>query len=361
MINVLVTATGTGVGQSIIKSLKLFGNKYRIIGTDINKWASGLYRCDVSYIIPNSNDVNYIKKIINIIEKEDIDVVFPGCDPELIILAQNRNKIEDEYKSKIIVSKYELIEVLRDKYLTYKFLKKQKFPFVETYLLEKVKENPDIVNYPCIIKPRYGSGSQGIKVIFNKKELYNNLDPFLIVQNYIIPLEWKNQNITKNLIYKNGLLNQQHEYSTELIVSKNKYIMGVITNWRTMKKGYPIRAIIDNYDEINLIMKKIAPYLLENGLLGPCNFQCRISVNGPIFFEINPRFSGSTAVRSAAGFNGPDAIIRDVILNEKDIIMNYKKLVEIRFWNELYLDFDKFSRINNDNPIKLKGDIKNYF
>jgi len=56
--------------------------------------------------------------------------------------------------------------------------------------------------------------------------------------------------------------------------------------------------------------------LAEEGLIGPCNLQYKETREGAIFYEINPRFSGLTALRAALGWNGPDAIIRHFILDE---------------------------------------------
>lgn len=53
----------------------------------------------------------------------------------------------------------------------------------------------------------------------------------------------------------------------------------------------------------------MADLLVNRGLIGPCNFQCKLTARGPVFFEINPRFTGITAARAAMGFNGVYAIL----------------------------------------------------
>ena len=61
---------------------------------------------------------------------------------------------------------------------------------------------------------------------------------------------------------------------------------------------------------------KMASMLVSQGLVGPCNFQCKLTDHGPVFFEINPRFTGITAVRAAMGFNEVDAVLRRALLHE---------------------------------------------
>ena len=329
MITVLVTAVGTGVGQSILKGLKLAkrsaNRPYRIIGADISGWAAGLYRCDKSFLVPPASDEqNYINKIVNIIRSERVDIIIPGCDPELPVLAKWKNEIEEKGGCKIVVGSLEAVRICRDKFLTYKFLKEHGFACPKTVLPqdeETLKEFIREVGFPVLIKPRGGSGTRGVKVAFNWKELKEALKPGSIIQDYLVPDEWgkSKETLTKRDVLEGDLLRQTDEYSTEVLVSKEGTIIGSITNWRTMKKGYPIRAIIDDFAEVRKEAENVVRKLTEIGHIGPCNLQARIVNGKPTFFEINPRFSGSTAIRCVAGFNGPDIIVRNFILNESPL------------------------------------------
>ena len=62
--------------------------------------------------------------------------------------------------------------------------------------------------------------------------------------------------------------------------------------------------------EAEEIARQMAKALGEMGLKGPCNFQCKLTEKGPQFFEVNPRFTGITAVRARFGFNEVEALIR---------------------------------------------------
>ena len=54
------------------------------------------------------------------------------------------------------------------------------------------------------------------------------------------------------------------------------------------------------------ITSKLEPY-------GPTNFQLKLTKKGPVIFEINPRFSGTTHMRSLFGLNEIDIIIKHKI------------------------------------------------
>lgn len=370
-INVLVTAVGTGIGQSVIKGLRLSDRDYRIVGIDISPWAAGLYRCDRGYLVPKANDIDYYQRLKEIIRKEDIDILIPACDPEVKVLSLLKPIIERECEVPVLVAPHDAVMIGRNKHSTSKFLKENGFAYPKTVNLNDAKELIDEVGFPIIVKPKQGSGTSRVQVIFDERELdlyriRTGDTPFAYVaQEYLIPKNWNKSRVTRKDVYKHGLLNQIHEYSTEILVSKQGQIIGAITNWRTMKKGYPIRAIVDSYPEVTERAREVVQRLIDIfDYVGPCNLQCRVTDKGPTFFEINPRFSGSTAVRCKAGFNGPDVLVQNFVNNISEgwaKQLRFKKIVEIRYWNEMYVDAEKFEGLEKTRTVDFSGHIPDYF
>ena len=127
-----------------------------------------------------------------------------------------------------------------------------------------------------------------------------------------------------------------------------------------MVKGVPTRAIVDDFPEIRKMSEEVVKHL---DVLGPVNLQLRKSQQGITYFEINVRFSGSTAVRCAAGFNGPDVMIRNVVLDEPidPEELKYQKLVEMRFKDELYITYEDYMDMKDGRPASGQGKILGYF
>ena len=70
---------------------------------------------------------------------------------------------------------------------------------------------------------------------------------------------------------------------------------------------------IGRFPEVTAASERIAKAL---GARGAVNVQCRL-VDGEIYvFEINPRFSGTTSLRSMVGYNEPDVLIRHHVFGE---------------------------------------------
>ena len=370
-IDVLVTGVGTGIGQSIIKGLKLSNRNYGIVGVDISPWAGGLYRCSKAYLVPKASDKNYQQRISEIVEKEKIDIIIPGCDPELKVFSVLKSTLQNQFDVQVLVAPLEAVNMCRNKHSTAIFLAENNFPHPKTVNLQNAEDLIAEVGFPILVKPKDGSGSSRVQVIFSHRELdlyriRTGDAPFMYVaQEYLIPESWKTVDVTRRDVYKQGMLNQTDEYSTEVLVSKQGEILGAITNWRTMKKGYPIRAVVDSYPEVTERAKEIVQKLIDKfRYVGPCNLQCRVTNKGPTFFEINPRFSGSTAVRCAAGFNGPDVLVQNFVNNVSEGLkeqLRIKSLVEIRYWNEMYISPEKFEEIKKKRTVNFTSDILDYF
>ena len=113
MTTILVTCVGSGVGQSVIDSLNL-QRDFRIIGCDGNPNVYAQSFCDKLYVVPSLYWEGYTDYILKLCLENQVDVVIPGHDHELVIFA----KEYDKFKSngiEVIVSEPKLIAISRDK------------------------------------------------------------------------------------------------------------------------------------------------------------------------------------------------------------------------------------------------------
>ena len=95
-LNIIVTGVGGGgIGQQIIKALRLANANYEIIGTDITPLSKGLVEVDYPYIIPKASDKNYIACLIKLIKKHNVEALFPGSEPELKIISKERKALKE--------------------------------------------------------------------------------------------------------------------------------------------------------------------------------------------------------------------------------------------------------------------------
>jgi len=171
--NILLTSVGRRV--SLVKFFKevIDGEGY-VYSADCDPTAPGLYVSDKSFLVPRVTDKDYIPFILERCKKENIKLIIPLIDPELPILARER---ENFLKEGIIplISSYEKVMIGYDKLLTYNYLVENSFPTPKTFYF-KDNISLDMLNFPLIIKPRFGSASIGVQKCENYQdiEFYSN-------------------------------------------------------------------------------------------------------------------------------------------------------------------------------------------
>ena len=319
-IKALITSVGGGVAQSIIKSLHYSGLEIDIIGIDNNPFSPGFHFCDRSYIIAPFTQPNYVEELLQIISNEKPDILFPGNDYEMPHLTKLRSTIKD-LGCFPVVNSHENSKIIRNKLACYHYFRDHNFPYAATVPVSEIATLYSQVGLPLIVKPVLGAGSAGISIINNLASLHQaqSYGDNYIAQDYLIPATW---NLTKKTITDNkmshegGAIKQVDEISIQVIVSLNGHILGVFMSKNELKAGFPMKIIPFHDDKMKNLTTKIARHLYSSGFIGPCNFQGKLTASGPVFFELNHRFTGITGMRAFMGFNECEAVIRDIVLKE---------------------------------------------
>lgn len=305
--NILITGTGSLIGQAIIKSIKKSSirNSLTLIGCDYFESTAGSYWCDKNYILPDllqpDEEKNWKRVFFDIIEKEQIKALFIGVDFELSYFANLKVEIEENYDCRVIVSDTKVIDIGNDKYLTYKFLKENGLNAPDTLLLDEVDTNT--IRLPVIIKPRQGARSKGVELITDenrlKKVIREKKGKGYILQDSIGSM---NTEYTCGILYWDGI------YQDSIILKR------ILKEGNTSIAEFHGNKEIQIYDYIRAIGDVLKPF-------GSCNLQLRTNKEGkPFLFEINPRFSGTTYMRALFGYNEVEYIIKRILRQEVQIM-----------------------------------------
>jgi carbamoyl-phosphate synthase large subunit len=377
---VLVTSAGGIVGQGIMKSLRLASSSslapisYRILAVDASPLAAGLYRSDIGHIVPKATDPGYIDSIIKYLRDYEVEALFVGSDEELMAIATAKKRIEMESPSKVLVTELDVIRIARDKWETYKVLKANNLSCAESCLPEDKDEFAEKFGFPLVVKPREGFGSVNFFVVKSNDEIEYALTR---IQDY----GWKP-------MIQEYLPGLDDEFTSGVTVDKNgTYTMSSIAIRKYLKGGQTYKAFIDDYPIVRLSAENVAEKL---GVTGAVNIQAKyvpneealsssqnatvseprnpneILHNGRMkIFEINPRFSATCPLRSYAGINEPDIVFRNVIFDEKvDKISICRKLVCMRYWNEVYVDLEAYQNLKRVGSVKQgleNSNVPGYF
>jgi len=166
LVNILVTGAGGGVGQGIIKSIKLIDDiDINVIAADMSPLASGLYGGNQAMLVPAAAAKNYFDVISKICTENNVDYYFPGTDVELLKAADFAAELYQKCQTETAVCPKDVIEIADDKYSTYEFLVKNGFDAPDTKFPKDVDLNS--LQYPVIIKPKVGCRSIGVYKVDN--------------------------------------------------------------------------------------------------------------------------------------------------------------------------------------------------
>jgi carbamoyl-phosphate synthase large subunit len=349
---VLVTAVGGIIAQGIIKSLKLANLsdiglvKYKIIAADMSPQAPGLYRCHDGFLLPPAKSPHYIENIVKIARDEDIDAIYVGSDEELLVIGKSKKRIERESRAKVLSSPVEVLTIGRDKWKTYLFLKQNDLPVPRSALPIDAEKFTKEFDFPIVVKPREGYGSLFFYLVQCKSEMKQAIS-----------------NIQKagwHPLLQEFLDGDNMEYTSGVTVDRfGKYIMSSVSIQKTVKNGQTYKAFIDDYREVRRSSEEAA---IKLGGIGSVNIQAKLVENKPKIFEINPRFSATCPMRSAAGINEPDIVFRNSVLGEEIRVKRYRKLVCMRYWNEVYTDFPTYEKVRSTGRVGNNSSFTlNYF
>ncbi|MFW6122543.1 MAG: ATP-grasp domain-containing protein [Petrotogales bacterium] len=342
-LNVIVTAGGAPGAPGIIKSLRLNGERnINIVSTDMNPESVGLFMADKAYTVPPGTDPEYVSQMLEIAEKEDIDVILPLSTYELMSLSKNKEKF-DKIGTKVCVSDPEPLGIANNKGKLYNFLKRNGIPVPESIIIEDFKQLENSAyklgypEVPVCIKPQVGKGSRGFRVIrgdVDKFDIYLNYKPdSTITTLYDLLLTLEGAEPFPKLVMTEYLPGK--EYSVDLLVRNGKSLVTVPRSRDGIKLGISFIGTVENNPDVARMAEQIVDAI---GLDYNINLQLKYSVDGsPKIIEINPRVSGTIILCTGAGVNMPYLGVKMALGEDIPKIGPEFGTKMIRYWEEIFL------------------------
>lgn len=326
--NILFCSAGrrTKLLQFFRESLDL---NSQIIAVDNQSTAPALYFSDKQYIVPRITDPSYVDLLINICKKDNVKAITTLIDPEIELLAQNRQRFEDNGVL-LLAPSLETARLCFDKYALFTHLSKHGIPTVLTYdSLEHFMEgySKGEIQFPVFIKPRTGSGSVGIHKIQNLAELKKFLDEG--AHQYIIQ-EFMDCRDCDADVYIDTILHKPVS-----IFTKNKIETRI---------GGANKTISFKDDRLFGFIKRICTVL---EFYGPVDMDFWYRDGMYYLSEVNPRFGGAYLHAHGAGVNFIPLIVNNIngIENEENI-GNYKEDILMMMYDDVVI-IDKKDLVSN--------------
>ena len=342
-IRVGITSIGSGVGQAVANSCRLSRLDIAVVGYGNNPLAYGIADCDEHRLLPSIYDLEYLNELCAACKADRIDILIPGLDDELLLLARNIDLFSDS-GTLVVVSSERIVLLCRNKVSTENELASISNAIVRSYTkssLMRAAHNGQ-VNFPLIVKPSSGAASRGVFIIHEEAEI-SKVDDSHVIQEIALPRKLDpNREKILLALQRNALL-QLSEFSAQVVIGRNAREIGRFLSCNGLKNGVPVEIVPLYSPEIWAAIDGMLPYFLQHGHIGPINFQGRLTDEGPRIFEINARFTGISGLRALSGFNEVEALISDLTSNESDkknyIQQNMRK-IGFRQVADRVLDFE---------------------
>ena len=307
--NVLLTSGARridfiGFFQQALKEAGSLGN---IIVADPEYNAPSLQVADRPYVIPHQNSEEYIEAIFHICEENEIDFIISLNDWEVPKLAANKDRFK-EMGVTVFAPDEDVVRKVRDKGDYERLLGEFGVKAPRTYFsVEETKEGlrNGEVDFPLIVKPRNGSGSEAMEIVANEGQLASAYE-LAVEKLRETPMDDATHMDPEENIIVQEIIDGE-KYSLDIVNDLNgNFVTAFARKQLAMRGGDVDRTITTHKKELLDLGEKIGKNLKHIGY-----------INTDVFFDgkdyyvidINPRYGGGYAFTHQAGANIPAAFI----------------------------------------------------
>lgn len=321
--NILITSAGRRV--SLVKAFKA-DLQARIPGAKVftaemnPEWSAACRISDGYHVLPRVTDTDYIQKLLNLCLREDVGLVVPTIDTELLVLAANVDLFASSGIT-LAVSDLSLVSRCRDKRNTNAL-------FTEMGIevpLPIDKHNP---TFPLFVKPYDGSLSKDILLVRNASEWRASLleNEKLMFMEYLDPDDYQ-------------------EFTVDAYFDKRGTLKCLVPRRRIEVRGGEIsKGRTEKWALYDALRNKFSHMPGARSCLTMQFFEHRKS-GRIVGIEINPRFGGGFPLSYAAGAAYPAFLIEEYLLGKEISFFEgwIDMRVMLRYDAEVIVDAKDFS------------------
>ena len=168
MTTILVSAAGAPGTAALLRGLRDNGEReVRLVGVDMSERSIGSRLCDAFHLVPPGADPGYADALLEVVERERVDVVLPQSSHDLPGLAASRER----FPVPVLVSGPETVRRSNDKAETYALLPRigVRAPSFRRVTgaagVETAARELGYPDRPVCFKPVFSSGSRGFRVL----------------------------------------------------------------------------------------------------------------------------------------------------------------------------------------------------
>ncbi len=317
---VVVTTAGSASTPGTILHLRSRG--FRVVATDVDPTAPGLYLADRGCLVPPGDSEAFLPRMRQLIAEEEPVAVIPLVDEELLAVGTL-----DGPATSVLLPRPGFVRTCLDKYVLMCELEAAGVGVPRTWTASRwPAQTADSAPEGLVVKPRSGRGSRGVAFVDSARDLarvvaeggYGSDD--LIVQERITG----------------------PEYTVSVVVWRDGEVQAVVPKEVVLKQGVTKYAVTRRNQAVIETCRAVQRALRADG---PFNVQLCLDPEGrPRVFEINPRFSSTAALTVASGVDEITGLLRQATAGGPRIRDDWQEGVAmVRRWTDEFLSETQFA------------------
>lgn len=294
MKNVLLLSVGRRVelAQIFLREVKKRDSNARVFAVDLDPDHSAVCQIvDRAYAAPRVTDLRYLEFVLGLCIENDIGLVVPTIDTELLVLAESREMF-DAIGVILVISSLSFVRHCRDKRLTIDVFNALDIDSPSLYERDKLQ-------FPCFAKPYDGSCSVGAKKI----EAVDQLTPDLLSD--------------KKMIFMELIGSDYSEYTVDTYFDRQGTMRCLVPRKRIeVRAGEVSKGITQKKNVYNHLLPRLKKVKGARGCITIQVF-LRDEPQNILGLEINPRFGGGFPLTYSAGANFVGWLLDEYLLDKE--------------------------------------------
>jgi carbamoyl-phosphate synthase large subunit len=258
---------------------------------EMNELAPAARAADLFEPVPAVGDEAYVAKLAEIVRQQKITLILPLSDLDQGVLAQSADEL-GSLGALVLLPGPDVIAITRDKWRMHEFLHLRGFDSPDTWLPEAL---PDDLDFPIVVKRRFGFGGEGLHWAYDRSELDFFLRYSAAEKIALVPQD----------VIVQAALDSRAEFSIDVFCDVDGRCLNAIP--RSMlesKGGESIKGMTIEARDLVEHGRRVAEALR---LVGPATIQCfRVAGDRLPVTDVNVRFGGAFPLPTRAGSRYPE-------------------------------------------------------
>jgi carbamoyl-phosphate synthase large subunit len=310
----MITAAGTVTAQSLIKALREDGRATFIAGGDMDRVNATKAFVEDFVLLPRADDSAFAQQCFAAAQRLRIDLFVPLIVESEFLPLDSARELFESIGCRLVVPPRDIVVRTADKLTFATFLDEIGVPGPAT---QAYREDISVKQFPVYLKPRRGSGSIGTARIDSAHALHETARG------------------RRDLIVQEAVAGA--EFTVDCFAAEPGRVVAAVPRERiAIKAGVSVKGRTYRHPLIEGIVREVVE---KSGLQGPANVQGMLRADNTFaIIEMNPRFSGTLALTTAAGINFASLLIDMVEGNAiPDLLGRHEDgLTMMRYWSEVF-------------------------